>query len=272
MMHPYLKSGGRLALYILIWGVVSVAIGLVSVLPTGVPWRAAFDFGSIFGLLFGALAIPLWSVTLYGNRLKANNLVRAIGNVVVAAAMLVCWLGLGAAMVWMLMPPGSLAAFLPCAPQLALTGVLLHILVVQRYNRIIAAMQNEEIEPPYEPETESGETEPAGEILERIAVKTGQKIEITPVSEIEYIQAEGDYVMICTSSGRFLKEQTMKYFEQHLPQGQFVRIHRSYIVNMKAISRIERYDKQEQLVVLHGGKKIRASTNGYRQLKKVLKL
>lgn len=109
------------------------------------------------------------------------------------------------------------------------------------------------------------------EILEHIAVKSGQKIHVVPVSDIIYLQAFGDYVHIFTDSGKYLKEQTMKYFENSLPL-HFIRIHRSYIVNLESISRIELYKKQNQLLTLKNGYQIRISSTGYKLLKQKLNL
>ena len=109
-------------------------------------------------------------------------------------------------------------------------------------------------------------------MLERIAVKSGQKIDVVLVPDIIYLQAVGDYVKIHTAKGRFLKEETMKYFQEHLPSKQFVRVHRSYIVNVEMINRIEVYEKQNQLITLKNGEQIKVSITGYKQLKMVLGL
>lgn len=110
------------------------------------------------------------------------------------------------------------------------------------------------------------------EYLQRIAVKARHKVSVLPVEEIQYLQAEGDYVMIFTRDAKHLKEKTMKYFESHLDPSQFIRIHRSYIVNAQCIDRIEYYDKETYSVLLKSGAKLRASTTGYKLLKQVLNL
>ena len=110
------------------------------------------------------------------------------------------------------------------------------------------------------------------EIIERIAVKSGTKIHVVLVPEILYLQADGDYVQIYTAQGKYLKEQTMKYFEEHLPENQFVRVHRSVIVNVEMISRIELYEKQNQLLTLKNGQQIKTSPGGYKALRAVLNL
>ena len=109
------------------------------------------------------------------------------------------------------------------------------------------------------------------EIMDRITVRYGQKIKIIPVHEIIYFKADGDYVTIYTSEGHWLKEQTMKYTEEILPPDRFVRTHRSYIVNIHHISRIERYGEQ-QLIVLSNGEKIKISNARYQVLKQRLRL
>jgi two-component system, LytTR family, response regulator len=110
------------------------------------------------------------------------------------------------------------------------------------------------------------------ELLQRIAVKTRHKVHVIGVNEILYLEAEGDYVMIHTKEGNYLKEKTMKYFETHLEPEKFIRIHRSYIVNAEAIERIELYDKESYSVLLKTGDKLRASTSGYKLLKQILNM
>ena len=107
------------------------------------------------------------------------------------------------------------------------------------------------------------------QIIDRIAVRSGQKIKIIPIEDILYIKADGDYISIRTVAGSWLKEQTMKYTEDRLPINDFVRIHRSYIVNIHRISRIERYG-DNQLVVLSNNEKIKISAARYRTLKQIL--
>ena len=110
------------------------------------------------------------------------------------------------------------------------------------------------------------------EFLQRIAVKTRHKIEVIPVTEITHIEADDDYVTIHTGKEKFLKEKTMKFMESHLDPTQFVRIHRSYIVNVNSIARLELYQKESYNVLLKNGVSIRASTTGYKELKQLLNL
>ena len=110
------------------------------------------------------------------------------------------------------------------------------------------------------------------EQLERITVKRGNPIEVLTLDEILYFQADGDYVTIQSTKGRFLKEQTMKYFESHLDNALFVRCHHSYLVYVKAIERIELIEKQQQWLFLTNGERLRTSPMGYKLLKQRLGL
>lgn len=106
----------------------------------------------------------------------------------------------------------------------------------------------------------------------RIAVKTGTKIHVVPCEQIIFLAAEGDYVMIHTKENKYLKEKTMKYFESHLDTNQFVRIHRSFIVNVNEIARIEHYDKESYMIFMKNNIQLKASVSGYKLLKEIIRL
>ena len=107
---------------------------------------------------------------------------------------------------------------------------------------------------------------------QRIVVKNGSKIKIIPVHEVQYLEAADDYVKIHTSEGYFLKNKTMNHFEQSLDKEQFVRSHRSYIVNVQHITRIDPYEKDNHVAILRSGVKVPVSRSGYGKLKEVLGL
>lgn len=105
---------------------------------------------------------------------------------------------------------------------------------------------------------------------ERVVVKTNNGIRIIPVSTIHYLEAADDYVKIYTQEGAFLKNKTMNFFEESLSKEQFVRTHRSYLVNIQEITRIDPYEKENHIVILKSGVKIPVSKSGYSKLKNVL--
>jgi two-component system, LytTR family, response regulator len=104
----------------------------------------------------------------------------------------------------------------------------------------------------------------------RVVVKYGNNIRIIPAQDIYYIEAFDDYVKIFTKDDYYLKKKTMNYFEQALSASEFLRIHRSYIVNIQHITRIEPYEKNSYIALLKNGKKISLSRVGYARLKEKL--
>lgn len=108
------------------------------------------------------------------------------------------------------------------------------------------------------------------EVLTRIAVKTGNKINIIYPPQIQYLESQDDYVMIYTSEGKYLKQKTMKFFENHLPAEQFVRVHRSYIVRVDFVNQIELYNKDGYIIKLKNGMTVPVSKSGYTRLRNTL--
>ncbi|MFA5971648.1 MAG: response regulator [Lentimicrobiaceae bacterium] len=106
--------------------------------------------------------------------------------------------------------------------------------------------------------------------LDRIVTRLGSKVTVIPVDRIWYIESADDYVMIYSELGNHLKEKTMKYFEEHLPANNFVRIHRGSIINLAQIAAIDPYTKDTHMVTLKCGAKLRASAEGYKKLRALL--
>jgi two-component system LytT family response regulator len=107
---------------------------------------------------------------------------------------------------------------------------------------------------------------------QRIVIKDGSKIKIIPVQDIFYLEAADDFVKVFTKEGYFLKNKTMSHFEQVLDPSQFVRSHRSYIVNLQQITRIDPYEKDNHVAILRSGAKVPVSRTGYPKLKAILGL
>lgn len=105
---------------------------------------------------------------------------------------------------------------------------------------------------------------------QRIVVKNGSKIKIIPVHDVHYLEAADDYVKIHTAEGYFLKNKTMTWFENTLDKQHFVRSHRSYIVNVQQITRIDPYEKDNHVAILRSQVHVPVSRNGYSKLKNVL--
>jgi len=108
------------------------------------------------------------------------------------------------------------------------------------------------------------------EYLERIITKNGAKISIIPADSIKFLEAQDDYVLIYSDEGKFLKQKTMKFFEEHLNPNNFVRLHRSYIASVKRIKRIELMAKESYQVLLDDKTTLPVSKTGYNKLKDIL--
>jgi two-component system LytT family response regulator len=106
----------------------------------------------------------------------------------------------------------------------------------------------------------------------RVVVKLSGKIRIIPVEDIHYLEAADDYVKVHTREGAFLKNKTMGHFETVLDKNHFVRTHRSYMVNITEITRIDPYEKDNHLAILKSGGRVPVSKTGYVKLKSVLGL
>jgi two-component system LytT family response regulator len=104
----------------------------------------------------------------------------------------------------------------------------------------------------------------------RIVVKNGSDIRIVPVQDIQYIEAYDDYVKIFTKDTYYLKKKTMNYYEQVLDGSKFFRTHRSYIINLQELTKIEPLEKNTYIAILKNGKKIPLSRTGYTRLKEML--
>jgi len=128
-------------------------------------------------------------------------------------------------------------------------------------------------------QAENKNTQPVNALLEnnvyegyqhRIVVKDNGLIRIIPGQEIYYIEASDDYIKIVTKDGSFLKKSTLSHIEQTLDPEQFVRVHRSYLVPVSQLMRIEPYEKESHIALLHCGAKVMVSKSGMTKLKTLL--
>jgi two-component system LytT family response regulator len=117
---------------------------------------------------------------------------------------------------------------------------------------------------------ENGKKQP--EEQHRIVVKNGSEIQIVPVDDVQYIEAYDDYVKIFTKDSYHLKKKTMNYYEEVLDSKQFFRTHRSFIINLNLLNKIETIEKNTYAVFLKNGKQIPLSRTHYPKLKEVLGL
>lgn len=111
---------------------------------------------------------------------------------------------------------------------------------------------------------------PSGQYLERIVVKDGTKVSIIPINKLEYAEALDDYVSLASDGKTHLKQQTISGLQLALDPSKFVRIHRSFLVNLERVARIEPYGKDSKVAILTSGVKLPVSRAGYSRLKLLL--
>jgi two-component system LytT family response regulator len=107
--------------------------------------------------------------------------------------------------------------------------------------------------------------------LERILIRDGTRVQVIPTASIDYIEAQDDYVQVCAAGRAWLKSQRLAELEEQLDPGAFVRVHRSYIVSLAAIERIEQVGKDSHCAVLRGGARIPVSRSGYQKLRELMR-
>jgi two-component system LytT family response regulator len=111
---------------------------------------------------------------------------------------------------------------------------------------------------------------PPSQYLERLVVRDGTRVFIIPVSKLEYAEAQDDYVALSSQGKKHLKQQTLSSLETSLDPAHFLRIHRSYIVNLDLVAKIEPYAKDNHVAILSSGSQLPVSRSGYARLRTFL--
>ncbi|HTU35683.1 MAG TPA: response regulator [Candidatus Acidoferrum sp.] len=111
---------------------------------------------------------------------------------------------------------------------------------------------------------------PPSQYLERIPVRDGTRVSIIPIAKLDYAEAQDDYVALVSGGKKHLKQQTISSLEAALDPSQFMRIHRSYIVNLERVARLEPYGKDSHVAVLTDGAQLPVSKSGFARLRAFL--
>jgi two-component system LytT family response regulator len=106
--------------------------------------------------------------------------------------------------------------------------------------------------------------------LERVLIRDGAQVHVLPADRIDFVEAQDDYVSFMADGKSFLKDQTMAAVEAALDPTRFVRIHRSYLLNIERIARVELYAKDSRIAILRDGRKLPVSRAGYQRLARLL--
>lgn len=252
---------------------VRALLAALSIVATGVLWLLLMLYGSMDGwlalaagvgysLFFCLAGYYYWYVFGFVRTAAARS---AVAVIVQMLCLAVAFATAAAA--------DSGDSFTHTIPLMGIYGLLWWALLAQWYAKRIADEErpaSAEVEVEVE-EAPAAATPPTQNTIDRISVKNGHEIEIIQLPQLLYIEAYGDYVLLYTDSGRFIKEQTMRWFEESLPE-KFVRVHRSFIVNTDRIARVELAGKENYTIKLKNGVSIRASASGYKLLKQRLSL
>jgi len=116
------------------------------------------------------------------------------------------------------------------------------------------------------PPADLGAARPSGQRPERIVVKDGTRVHVIPLDKLDYAEAQDDYVALHSGGKQYLKQQPIASLEATLDPARFVRIHRSAIVNLERVARIEPYGKESRLAILTDGARLPVSRAGYARL------
>lgn len=106
--------------------------------------------------------------------------------------------------------------------------------------------------------------------VERVLIRDGSKVHVLPVNDIDFVQAQDDYVCFHSGGREFLKEQPLAEVEQTLDPARFVRVHRSYLLNVDRLARVEPLTKDSRIAILKDGRRLPLSRAGYQRLNALL--
>jgi two-component system LytT family response regulator len=106
--------------------------------------------------------------------------------------------------------------------------------------------------------------------IERVLIRDGANVHVLPVDAIDYVEAQDDYVAFKSSGKQYLKDQTLAAVEASLDPARFVRVHRSYVLNIDRIARVELYAKDSRIAILRDGTRLPVSRAGYTRLAELL--
>lgn len=111
---------------------------------------------------------------------------------------------------------------------------------------------------------------PPGKTLERVLIRQEGRVHVLPIERIDFVQAQDDYLEFVVGGKRYRKQQTMSDLESQIDPTRFVRIHRSFILNIERLARIDLYGKDSWLAVLSDGTKLPMSRTGHAKLKELI--
>jgi len=109
-----------------------------------------------------------------------------------------------------------------------------------------------------------------GQHADRLVLRDGSDVHIIPISKLDYVEAQDDYVALASEGKKRLKQQTISSLEQTLDPSRFLRVHRSYILNIERLKKLEPYGKDSHVAILTDGTRLPVSRSGYNRLRTLL--
>jgi two-component system, LytTR family, response regulator len=120
------------------------------------------------------------------------------------------------------------------------------------------------------PARELLETHREGAAIDRLLIRDRSNVHVIPVEQIDYVEAQDDYVSIRAGGRSYLKEQTLGELELQLAAKGFLRIHRRFILNVSRLAKIELSEKDSRVAVLNDKTELPISRSGYAKLRDLL--
>ena len=124
--------------------------------------------------------------------------------------------------------------------------------------------------PPAAPAALAAAARPPGRPLERVLIREEGRVHVLPVGKLDFVEAQDDYLSFASAGKRYRKQQTMAELEAQLDPRRFVRIHRSYLLNVERLARLDLYAKDSWLAILADGTKLPVSRPGHARLKELI--
>jgi len=124
--------------------------------------------------------------------------------------------------------------------------------------------------PPPSAQALSASARPPGKTLERVLIRHEGRVHVLPMERIDFVEAQDDYLEFVSGGKRYRKQQTMADLESQVDHTRFVRIHRSFIMNIERLARIDLYGKDSWLAILSDGSKLPMSRTGHAKLKEII--
>lgn len=263
ILYDYYVRRNHILLSTITGSAYALAFGYSSKMPA----YAILTDAILCSFLFYTGAVAIWSVYTFSHFESLNSSIHLAVNIGYCVISLILFSGLEL-LIADIAYPEYIGAFIS---QL-IPRIFCQIIIYIAFRWYYLSNQPEEMAETLPDDSNNDCSEPDDhKQVERITVKVGQKIKVIAIENIVFLKAEDDYVSIHTEEGHWLKSETMKKYEACLPQNMFARVHRSYIVNITKISKIERYG-QKQLLQLSDGTSIRVSATGYKLLREKLNL